>query len=65
MFLQLHPAYGRSQAKGQIWAAAGAYATAMATPDLNCICDLGRDLNLLSHNGNANANVKWPDGHLE
>ena len=30
-------AYGSSQARGWIWAA---YATAIATPDPNCICDL-------------------------
>ena len=32
--------YGSSQAMGWIKAAAEAYATATATPNLNCICDL-------------------------
>ena len=40
-FLMAAPvAYGRSQAKHQIGATAGAYPTAMATPDLRHICDL-------------------------
>ena len=33
-------AYEGSQARGQMGAAAEAYATAMATPDLSCICEL-------------------------
>ena len=33
-------AYGISQARGQIRAAPAAYATATATPDPRCICDL-------------------------
>ena len=36
--------YGSSQAKGQIRVAAMAHATAMATPDLNCICSLHHGL---------------------
>ena len=40
-FLKATPiAYGSSQARGQIWAAAEAYATAMAVQDLSQICDL-------------------------
>ena len=37
-------AQGGSQAGGQIRAAAKAYATATATPDLSLICDLHRSL---------------------
>ena len=40
-FLMASPAaYGSSQARGQIRAAAVAYTTAKATPDLSYICDL-------------------------
>ena len=37
-------AYGSSWVRGWIRAAAGAYATAMTTPDPSCICDLCRSL---------------------
>ena len=44
-FLWLVPvAYGISQARDQIGAAAVAYTTVKATPDLSCICDLCRSL---------------------
>ena len=37
-------AYGSFQARGQIGAAAEAYITAMATPDMSHICDLYHSL---------------------
>ena len=40
LFKAIPVAYGNSQARSQIGAAAGAYATATATPDLNRFCDL-------------------------
>ena len=40
IFMAAPAAYGSTQARGQIGAAAGAYTTATATLDLSHICDL-------------------------
>ena len=40
LFTVVPMAYGSSQARGQITAAAVAYAIVMATLDLSCICSL-------------------------
>ena len=40
LFMAAPTAYGHSQASGWIGATAEAYPTAIATPDLNCICSL-------------------------
>ena len=40
IFVAAAVAYGSSQAKGRIGDAAAAYATGMATMDLNRLCDL-------------------------
>ena len=40
LFTAAPEACGSSQARGQIEAAAEAYTTATATPDLSCICNL-------------------------
>ena len=39
-----HAAYGSSQARGWTGAGTGTYATAMATPQLNFLCELGHSL---------------------
>ena len=43
-FMTIPAAYGISWARGQIWAAAAVYTTAVATPDPSCICDLHQSL---------------------
>ena len=65
-------AYGSSWARGQIGAAAKAYATATATPDLSCICDLHHSLwqhqILMSHTRNSRLSIfddtRWRDKTL-
>ena len=47
-FIAIPVAYGSSQAKGQVQAAAGAYTIATTTQDLSCICNLFWILNPLS-----------------
>ena len=63
-------ASGRSQARGEIGAAATSYATAIATPDPSCICDLYHSsqqrwiLNLLSKARDQAASPWIPVGFI-
>ena len=64
LFRAVPTAYGGSQARGQIGAAAAAHATAMATPDPSCIWDLCHSLQCWILNPQTEAKDLNPHPHI-